>query len=513
MTRKAEQLFLRGFSFGMKGNVTSITRKCQVTQSAKAHPELVDQYFIEQLEAGKIVCLPHLVPHSWVPFSIAERHGKLRVVFNYSWPEWGVSINSLVPDETAHVRLPRMIDVATLIHSVGTSGYMAKIDLKSAFRQIKLCSADVGCAAYKWRGQTLVEYFMPWGTRAASAACHTMSSAIIEITNMRLPEKSRGKIICYVDDFIVVGETEQECQHILDMLLRVCKDANLVVSVKKTVFPTQHAIALGYDYILNLGLVSIDDDRVEAWSKSLRVIVSDAQISFHDLESLVGKLEFGAPVIYPMKCCIRRFRNAFPKNSDRKFMININEEMREEAKLWLKFLPLLRGLKLSELVLPAVTTVSMCSDASNWGYGAYWEPHWLYGPFHESEVKSGSENNIAWRELFAIACAFAAWGKLLTGCRVLFYCDNSNVFWDVLKKDSKRSEMLELIRQICFQSVQDKFRFHVEWIDRDNNEIADALSKNELIRFRALCDQDSLKYDPVPSLFVRPTGSFWSNAC
>ena len=183
--------------------------------------------------------------------------------------------------------------------------------------------------------------------------------------------------------------------------------------------------------------------------------------------------------------------------------------MRDEAELWLQLLPLLNGVPLDDLIFSPCKDEVIELDASNVGYGAYWEPYWLSDPFYPHQVISNkNNNNIAWRETYAVTAAFAAWGSLWSGKRILFYTDNKTVFSELCKKDSKNRDRASLIRRICFMSAQSKFRFFVEWVERDLNEYADALSKCDIPRFKKLCQENNREFSKHPMCYTRPTGLY-----
>ena len=51
--------------------------------------------------------------------------------------------------------------------------------------------------------------------------------------------------VVYVDDFLIIASTEEECQRALDALLKLLHDLGLEASPKKTVLPTQDLTFLG----------------------------------------------------------------------------------------------------------------------------------------------------------------------------------------------------------------------------------------------------------------------------
>ena len=205
---RARALLNCWFTFGIQGGWNQFANIVPKThKSALLYPGEVDKYFTEQLTEKRITCNDDITPFVWVPFSVVNvyKGGKYRVVFNYSWPETGVSVNSTVPDSYAHVKLPYAPQIAAFVKRVGRKGYLGKADLKSAFRQIILKANEQFRVAYKWRGHTLFEHYMPWGSRAASAQCHLLGQIIVIICDSRLPDYLKGYIINYIDDFIFGG--------------------------------------------------------------------------------------------------------------------------------------------------------------------------------------------------------------------------------------------------------------------------------------------------------------------
>ena len=504
---RAVDLFGRGFTFGLSPTQWALVEcRLKTHPSALQHYRVCDKYFIEELVESRITCDDTFVPIAWIPFSVVTKSDKQRVVFNYTWPENGVSINSQVPDTYATVRLPYVPRVAALIKKCGKNGYIGKADLKSAFRQIILANDDKYKCAYKWRGHTLIEHFMPWGTRAASAQCQLMGEIILYIMEKKLPKHLRGFYFNYIDDFIFGGTSKENCMKVMIAFFEECKTLKFKVKNSKTVWPCIEADLLGFWYNCPNQDAALTRSRVINWIKVLRFLKFGTFIMYQDLESFIGKLEFGACVVYPMKCCIRRFRNALPKIRNPHALIKITTLMRQEADLWLKFLPILNGVKVVDLIYTPYMDTTVEGDASNLGCGAFWEPFWFNEPFLPLEVKSSSdENNIAWRETFVISCAFAAWAPQWSGKRVLFKTDNTTVHAEVAKKDSSNDQRLNWIRDICFLSAKYRFRFFISWVKRDYNQYADALSKFELNKFMKLCQVNGREFNRQQTRFVRPT--------
>ena len=180
--------------------------------------------------------------------------------------------------------------------------------------------------------------------------------------------------------------------------------------------------------------------------------------------------------------------------------------------------------------------------AGNLGYGAYWNCHWFSKPWPPNLLNK----SIEWKELYAIVAACKVWGKHWSGKRLLFHCDNDAVMhiWlsgrshcpdlmnlvrdlmdlvrdlmdlvrdlmdlvrdlmdlvrdlmDLVRDlmDLVRDlmdlvrDLMDLVRDLFFIAANNNFNEMIRHIPGINISIADALSRLQLSRFRALAPQD-----------------------
>ena len=57
-------------------------------------------------------------------------------------------------------------------------------------------------------------------------------------------------------------------------------------------------------------------------------------------------------------------------------------------------------------------------------------------------------------------------------------------------------------------AIKYRFRFYINWLSRDHNQLADALSKLDIVLFKQLCNKYNNKYTDFPMLFERPHAIF-----
>jgi hypothetical protein len=95
-----------------------------------------------------------------------------------------------------------------------------------------------------------------------------------------------------------------------------------------------------------------------------------------------------------------------------------------------------------------------------------WEPH------EEHAVTSST-----WRELNALLRLLRAFKKILSDCTVIARGDAQNVFWILLKGGSAKEHLQSVCLEIFWLCVERSIDLRPEWIPREENQLADYLSK------------------------------------
>ena len=98
-------------------------------------------------------------------------------------------------------------------------------------------------------------------------------------------------------------------------------------------------------------------------------------------------------------------------------------------------------------------------------------------------------------ELYPIALAGLLWGPLWRGRKLLFHCNNQSVMVIWAKSSSCCPLLRHLVHSIFFCAASHQFSVLVSVIRGTDNQIADALSRFQMFRFRQLTDYASLSAD------------------
>ena len=86
-------------------------------------------------------------------------------------------------------------------------------------------------------------------------------------------------------------------------------------------------------------------------------------------------------------------------------------------------------------ISPMLTSMEcqLFTDASDVGFGCYFQDHWCQGKF--PETFQDWLMSINWRELYGITMALAIWGDHFRGKRILLHCDNTPVLQIIMVHD------------------------------------------------------------------------------
>ena len=140
--------------------------------------------------------------------------------------------------------------------------------------------------------------------------------------------------------------------------------------------------------------------------------------------------------------------------------------------------------------------MDLYTDASGrHGWGAYWSGKWIQAQWSPEHMN----NDITWKELYAITAAVNTWGHLWKRKKVLFHYDNQSVCAIWQKGSTKQPEIMALVRMLYFCAAQFDIHVMITHITGTNNAIADALSRLKFRRFKQLAPNAVELSDPIPA--------------
>jgi hypothetical protein len=197
--------------------------------------------------------------------------------------------------------------------------------------------------------------------------------------------------------------------------------------------------------------------------------------------SLIGKLVFLTRVIRPGRIFLRRLITLSTRGKKLFHKLKLSVEARNDILWWIKCAASWNGRSVFyEDGWLTNVDLNMYTDASGLGIGAVFGDRWMYSAFTPTEAA----RSIAWRELFAVVVACATWGRLLTGRRLLLFCDNTSVVSIVNTGTSRCQLVMQLVRQLFDIAVYWDFDVRLKHVPGVQNIAADLLSRLQIDNFR-----------------------------
>ena len=175
--------------------------------------------------------------------------------------------------------------------------------------------------------------------------------------------------------------------------------------------------------------------------------------------------------------------------------IQLDGEFKVDCRVWLQFLQGrvtdIVNRPMIDILGPSLTSVDVgfYSDASGKiGYGCILQDRWCRGDWDPNFIKN-EEPSIEYLELFALTAGIFTWAHLLKNKRIMLHCDNMAVVNMINNMTSSCKNCMILIRLLVLNNLRFNRRTTAVYILTKNNDLSDALSRGQMLRYRRLAPQ------------------------
>lgn len=422
--------------------------------------------------------------------------GHYRLIHDLSFPK-NNSVNSHIDPSFSTVHYELLDVCVEKVRALGSGCFIAKADLKDAFRIIPIHPSNYRLLGFTWNSAYYYDCMLPMGCSVSCAIFEELSSAIQWILTSKLAVEHMSHIL---DDFIFFGSDFSVCDRYLQTFLSLSQSLNLPIKEEKTVRPSTLVSLHGIEVNTRTLELCLPWDKVVTTREKLSLMVKKKKVRLKVLQSLIGSLAFACRAIAPGRTFLRRLIDLTSGVSRTNHFIRLNTEARKDIAAWLTFLSDFNGTYMS---LPSdwssSKTLNLYSDASGTGFAAVCGTMWLQGTF----PTSWSHHHIAIKELLPIVLAIAVWGPSLSTKRILFHCDNMSIVHILNDMTSKDKFIMVLVRKLVLFSLTHNILIRSSHIPGKHNVICDLLSRFQLRK--AL--QTAPWLDPQP----QPINQDWVN--
>ena len=199
------------------------------------HPDKrkeVERHIQIEIENGRYVVVedrPRIVSG---PAAIPKADGSIRLIHDASRPA-GAALNDYVDNAPFTYQT-----VQQAAASIQRGDYLAKVDLASAYRSVKIHPDDHQLAGLAWdfgggSPTYLIDKRLMFGDRLSASIFNTLSQAVCRF----MAREGYPHITGYLDDYLIRGATKQECQQGLNRLLCLLRELGFAIAYRKVVPP------------------------------------------------------------------------------------------------------------------------------------------------------------------------------------------------------------------------------------------------------------------------------------
>ena len=261
--------------------------------------------------------------------------------------------------------------------------YYSKIDLKSAYRSVKIHPSNFDITGIKWHFQGedkpkyLIDKRLPFGARKSPAIFHRLTQAVRRM----MARRGFHNIVVYLDDFFIIDKCKENCLLAMNTLLGLLRTLGFWINWSKVVDPCQNIVFLGINFnSVNFDL-TLPDSKVGETLDLLQWFRDKTRASKKQLQRLAGKLNWASRVIRGGRTYLRRVLNLQNSIKLPYQKVKLNVEFHKDIAWWLDFMSLFNGVPMNKRFSVGQVHVDACNTAAgiafngDWAY-VNWESDW-----------------------------------------------------------------------------------------------------------------------------------------
>ena len=475
-----------GFRLGRDQGAVTLSERGGSMYEASEHRGIIEEYLAKEVQGKRVWRVEsgtEMVQCS--PFGVIPKKGKpgrWRLIVNLSAPE-GSSVNDGIDRELSSVAYTSVDDVVRRVLELGEGALLAKADVKAAYRNVPVHPRDRWLLGMKWEGVTFVDGTLPFGLRSAPLLFTAVGDALEWVAT----KEGAVWLRHYVDDFVAVGRKgTEECRRAMDVFKETCQRLGMPLDESKEEGPSEVLTFLGLEIDTVRMEVRLPQEKLSQMRALLKRWRGMRSCKRRDLESLVGSLNHACRAVRPGRAFKRRLQDVMTTVKRDGRRVRLNAAARADIEWWYHF-----GLEWNGTsLMKAIAAVGepqeeLVSDASgSWGCGAAWRGKWFQ--IRWCDVAGTSEWGIMPKELLPIVVAAVVWGKLWEGLVIRARCDNMSVVAAVGAGACKEMRSMHLLRCLAWVEAKLSLTIRAEHIKGSENVVADALSRDNVVRAHSI---------------------------
>ena len=227
-----------------------------------------------------------------------------------------------------------------MIKRFGSGCFMAKTDIKSAFRIIPIHPTDFELLGMKWDNLYYYDQALPMGCSTSCSIFESFSTALEWIATSHLRASA---VLHILDDFLFIAPTQERCARDLSNFLDLSQFLGVPIATEKTMGPytTLQFAGITLDSVLMEARLPID--KLQKCRDLLSEFLRKRSVTLRDLQSLIGLLNFACSVIVPGRAFLRRLIDLTKGIKRPTHHIRLTVDAKNDVLVWLQFLDSFNG--------------------------------------------------------------------------------------------------------------------------------------------------------------------------
>ena len=206
--------------------------------SVKANPIAAVEKLQNEIDLGRMAGPFQFRPISNLRCSpiglVPKKTSGLRLITHLSYPA-NYSVNDYIDETYTKVSYSSFDNAVQMVQKLGKNCFLAKMDIKSAFRLLKVYPGDFDLLGIKRLDKYYIDKCMPMGCSISCSSVEKFSSFLQWIVEK---ESNSKHIDHYLDEFLFAGASDSsDCKDLMNCFEVICRKLGVPIANEKTEGP------------------------------------------------------------------------------------------------------------------------------------------------------------------------------------------------------------------------------------------------------------------------------------
>ena len=281
-------------------------------------------------------------------------------------------------------------------------------------------------------------------------------------------------LVAYLDDFLIICRTYQECLAALNMLIALLRSLGFSINYSKIEGPCQSLIFLGVNInTMSIPTLKLPEGRVSELLDLLHSFTTRKRASKRQLQQLCGKLNWACQVIRGGRTFLRRILDTTNKLNKSFHKILLTNSFHQDVTWWTNFMSTFNG---KCIAINNKQLIHVEIDACNQGSGIFCEGDWQYTNF-KYDWPEATDLHVNNKETLSVTLAARRWAPLWSNKQVIVHTDSVSAKSFINKGTCKNKLVMTALRELFWWSAQYNFEIKAVFLPGVLNIIADTVSR------------------------------------